>query len=417
MLRINEHAQLEDEIYQLTTGRTLSIPDFENLLRRLVSQHAVAATVYTYDQMRLQYPNVSWTATPDVYEVMVPLEVADAKDSKIGHAILHQIGYLPQAVKPRRRLSKIVKGYLHSAETQPVIERWGQRAIEIVSNNETALAMGRFELARYLALQMGDLSAKNARYIVSYLKRMKVWNDDNKPERKFEGMEGSVLEMQLDKRPLKRDRKDGIVPVKKSIKLPRLRNFDVNAPEWSFIKKTDVDQLYKCEYCQICCKLTDMPGHFAGKKHIRNYALRNSPNDASSFSPVSPSSLSFESSPSLGIYRPSNSIAFQTPTAPFSSSSSSSSSTSGSSMVSSSLAPSSSSSSTVFPSSSQYQTYPPLMPYQHQQFPQPQTLGALQPRPLTHPQVQLYPFSDGEPRIPFVVADFSDQFRQLKELG
>lgn len=184
---------LEAEIKLIGTGsKTLTMKQFHSLLRQLVEAKAVAAAVFIFDKMKTAFPSINTSSSPETFQALEPLHHKHIQDSLLGHGYLVAGGYLPTPTTPERRLHKIVKGYHVSRDYGPAVDKYATRTYEVLEHAEGLDKFSRFDLANFLVSKIEGMTPKQATYLVTHLKRKKLWEENSSKRSRKDPHDGAT---------------------------------------------------------------------------------------------------------------------------------------------------------------------------------------------------------------------------------
>ena len=155
---------LKSDVYRLYDEvNKYSLNQYNNLIKRCVHAHEMAAVVFIYDHMGAN------GVRPDefTFKLIDKLHSKTIKENNEIYIKNQNVGKL----KPRRRIHKIMKGHNYSKNYNAALEHL-DKVKKYVLENPDVKYLGRIALAKRISKKC-DISFNDARYIITNLKRTK----------------------------------------------------------------------------------------------------------------------------------------------------------------------------------------------------------------------------------------------------
>eukprot|EP00040_Diaphanoeca_grandis_P004289 m.27924 g.27924 ORF g.27924 m.27924 type:complete len:231 (-) comp15835_c0_seq1:1711-2403(-) len=139
--------------------------EFLALLRQCVDQREFAAAVFVWDQLFVR----GWKPIDAAYRLLEGLhskKIQESKAVKVPHVT-------PQALAPRRRIHKIIKGWRIKQVNVGVFD-YVDKAIDVLNTNPNLKTLHRHQLAKALRKLCNIADLETARRLVTKLKQKKI---------------------------------------------------------------------------------------------------------------------------------------------------------------------------------------------------------------------------------------------------
>lgn len=156
--------KLKTDVYSLyDDNNKFSLNQYNNLLKRCVYAHEMAAVVFIYDHMNSNgvKPNEF------TFKLIDKLHSKTIKENNEIYIKNQNVGKL----KPRRRIHKIMKGHNYSKNYNAALEHLDKVKLYVTENPDVKY-LGRIALAKRISKKC-NISFNDARYIITNLKRTK----------------------------------------------------------------------------------------------------------------------------------------------------------------------------------------------------------------------------------------------------
>ena len=150
-------------------NHTLSIEDYNLLIYHTTQHKEFAATVFVYDHMIAN----GVKPDPTTYKYINTLHSKTLPENKF-----IQLHITKRSLQPRRRIHKIMKGYLYKDQYQNALQYADKVKIYLTQHPDVSKTPNLIKLAKQIS-NTCYINMKDARYIITHLKRTRFFGAFN----------------------------------------------------------------------------------------------------------------------------------------------------------------------------------------------------------------------------------------------
>jgi len=158
------YGKLQQDIDAIIYNKSISLDEYNALLTKCVDKNEYAAAVFIYDTMKsnLKPSNITYSI----------LDKLHSKTRQLNHVL--KIPIKPNALHPRRRIHKIMKGYYYTEKYNKAII-YTNVVKNILNNNPDIHNINnRIKMAKAIQNKC-NLNLNDIRFIITHLKRTKYF--------------------------------------------------------------------------------------------------------------------------------------------------------------------------------------------------------------------------------------------------